>query len=150
MQIYEDDSTDTVVYNGFIYGEKDPGYHEGVDMYSSIQNAPIYNLHGNFEITSYYLPSDINSLSRVTLYDEDLDVSYIYFHLKPNVEDLAGAQYTEDLQGAELGTENTYGNGGTHTHFEVRSGKTTSGSNALDNSLTSLRPYVYMMYYYYW
>lgn len=107
------------------------GRHEGIDfaygagksVYSVISGKVIKVIEGSS-----------TSLSMICIYDSSKNKTVIYMHLNPSIA--VGATVSK---GTKLGTESSRGNGGTHTHIEVRNGEMYSaaksvGDMVLDNS----------------
>lgn len=120
-------------YMYYLWGEWDntSQTHQGNDQYQS-DGDTLYSAHAG-EVVG------LGDTGRICIYDKSENVTYIYAHCKER--DVTVGQ--KIAVGDVLGKQGSVGASGSHLHFEVRNGKTTS--MGLQNlNLNTLNPYNYM------
>lgn len=131
-------------YNYNVYGEKSGSYtyHEGIDI-AHYEGAPIY---APSQATVLELNDPDSSLSWLSLYIEDLNVTITYEHLDVDVTGLNNVSSYPEVGGARIGWEDNKGTSKSHTHVEVHAGTLSSPQINGDKTLVSLNPLNYLMF----
>lgn len=105
------------------------GTHQGIDMYK-VEGSTIKSAHSGKVVT-------VGTLGRVGIYNSSKSVTYFYAHMKNRKVALNDTVAVGD----PIGEEGKEGVTGSHLHFEVRSGSTTSMGLTDDKKLNTVNPY---------
>lgn len=109
------------------------GTHQGVDMNLS-EGSEVYSAHSGKVV---FVGGDYG---HVSIYNASDGVTYQYAHMKS----IKVVKNQTISAGTLLGLQSNKGVGGSHLHFEVRSGSKTGMGPNKDNRIHSLSPYDYM------
>lgn len=107
------------------------GRHEGIDIRLGNGN-PIYSLTDGVVVRVAYGASGANGLSTIAIYNSSSDKTVIYLHANPVTLNVGQTI----KKGMKIGTEGWRGcssSSGSHTHVEVRNGKTGYAAKSVND-----------------
>lgn len=119
------------------YSVTNGGAHEGIDFQHGSTGQDLYAIFEG-EVSNDY------PTYHLSVYDEDVDKTYIYYHCDSLEVEEGDPVYVEDFvanQGSRGGIST-----GPHVHFEVHSGTRTSLYSGSDHVLGSISPYQMNIY----
>lgn len=129
--VYGSTSGVTRYYHYWGHWTDDFKTHQGVDMYKSEGDA-IKTVHGGKVVT-------VGATGRVGIYNDSKKVTYFYAHMKNRPVSVGKQVSAGDL----IGYQSNVDAGGSHLHFEVRAGETSS-MGLQNESLNTKNPYNYL------
>lgn len=129
--VYGGTSGVTRYYHYWGHWTDDYKTHQGIDMYKNEGDA-IKSAHSGTVVT-------VGTLGRVGIYNSTEKVTYFYAHMKDRTVSVGSTVSVGDT----IGYQSNVGAGGSHLHFEVRTGNTTSMGLQNEN-LNTKNPYNYL------
>ncbi len=140
--LYNRSNSSGTSYNYFLWGEETSStsnsFHQGVDVNRGY-NTPLYSISDGIVVQRVLGSTDV--LSKYQVYNANLNVTVQYLH-----GNWSSASTSSVLQGDLIGTEDTRGPGGYHTHIQIMNGYTTTIPD-YGSTLKTLKPYYYFWYW---
>ena len=115
----------TCGFDGYV---NTPGRHEGID-FARGRGSAIYSLTSGTVTRVVYGSDSADTLSLIAIYNASTDRTVLYLHTAP-VSLTVGQSIAK---GQKIATEAARGNGGVHTHVEMRAGRQTSAAYSVND-----------------
>lgn len=132
-------------FSYFLFGEKDPGIHEGLDV-TDVNSAT--------RTIRCATPGDIvgpigGTYGQVRIYDSYLDETIVYLHMQDIPQTIINKTKTTTSVGDTIGNQGKAGVASYHLHVQALDGRYTSSTipTGTDYVLSSRIPYWYITYW---